>query len=70
LAFFLWVFALRLTTPTRVSNTMTVNPIAASLLAAVIVDEPIGWNLIVGLVAVGAGICLASSGTAEVKTKK
>jgi drug/metabolite transporter (DMT)-like permease len=70
LAFFLWVFALRLTTPTRVANTMTVNPIAASLLAAVIVDEPIGWNLIVGLVAVGAGICLASSGTAEVKTKK
>ena len=70
LAFFLWVFALRLTTPTRVANTMTVNPIAASLLAAVIVDEPIGWNLIVGLVAVGSGIFLASSGGATVKTKK
>ncbi len=70
-AFFLWVLALRLTTPTRVANTMTVNPIAASLLAAVIVDEPIGWNLIVGLVAVGAGIWLASSaGTTGVKTKK
>ena len=34
-AFFLWVLALRMTTPTRVANTMTVNPIAASLLAAV-----------------------------------
>ena len=44
-AFFLWVLALRLTTPTRVANTMTVNPIAASLLAALIVAEPIGWNL-------------------------
>jgi len=60
-AFFLWVLALRMTTPTRVANTMTVNPIAASLLAAVIVAEPIGWNLIVGLAAVGVGIWLASS---------
>ena len=61
-AFFLWVLALRMTTPTRVANTMTVNPIAASLLAAVIVAEPIGWNLVVGLIAVGAGIWLASTG--------
>ena len=29
-AFYLWVFALQRTTPTRVANTMTVNPIAAS----------------------------------------
>ena len=41
-AFFLWVLALPMTTPTRVANTMTVNPIAASLLAAVIVSEPSG----------------------------
>jgi drug/metabolite transporter (DMT)-like permease len=61
-AFFLWVLALRLTTPTRVANTMTINPIAASLLAALIVAEPIGWNLIVGLVAVACGIGLAASG--------
>ena len=38
-AFFLWVLALRMTTPTRVANTMTVNPIAASLLAALIVGR-------------------------------
>ena len=30
-AFYLWVYALERTTPTRVTNTMTVNPIAASL---------------------------------------
>ena len=60
-AFFLWVLALRMTTPTRVANTMTVNPIAASLLAAVIVAEPIGWNLVIGLIAVAAGIWLAST---------
>ena len=67
-AFFLWVLALRMTTPTRVANTMTVNPIAASLLAALIVAEPIGWNLIVGLVAVACGIWLAAIG--NVRNKK
>jgi drug/metabolite transporter (DMT)-like permease len=60
-AFYLWVFALQRTTPTRVANTMTVNPIAASLLAAVLVGEPIGLNLPVGLVAIAAGIWIASS---------
>lgn len=64
-AFFLWVLALEKTTPTRVANTMTVNPIAASLLAALIVGEPIGWNLLVGLGAVGAGIWLASTAQRE-----
>lgn len=61
LAFFLWVYALERTTPTRVANTMTVNPIAASLLAAVLVGEPLGLNLVVGIAAVGIGIWLASS---------
>ena len=69
-AFFLWVLALRLTTPTRVANTMTVYPIAASLLAALIVAEPIGWNLVVGLVAVACGIWLAASESPEQKNEQ
>jgi drug/metabolite transporter (DMT)-like permease len=60
-AFYLWVYALERTTPTRVTNTMTVNPISASLLAAVLIGEPIGLPLMLGIVAVGAGIWLASS---------
>ena len=60
-AFYLWVYALERTTPTRVTNTMTVNPISASLLAAVLVGEPIGLPLMLGIIAVGAGIWLASS---------
>ena len=66
-AFILWVMALERATPTRVANTMTVNPIAASLLAAVLVAEPIGWNLLVGLIAVGAGIWLASTAAGQAK---
>jgi drug/metabolite transporter (DMT)-like permease len=61
LAFILWVLALQRATPTRVANTMTVNPIAAALLATVLVDEPITLNLLIGLVAVFAGIWIATT---------
>jgi drug/metabolite transporter (DMT)-like permease len=60
LAFILWVMALERATPTRVAATMTVNPIAAGLLAAQLVGEPITPNLVVGLVAVFAGIWIAT----------
>jgi drug/metabolite transporter (DMT)-like permease len=60
-AFFLWVYALERTTPTRVANTMTLNPVAASLLAAALVNEPIGLNVVLGIAAVAAGIWLAST---------
>lgn len=61
LGFYLWVFALEHTTPTRVANTITVSPVAAALLAAVLVGEPIGTSLLIGVVAVGAGIWIAST---------
>src|SRR5215469_17308296 len=61
LAFMLWVLALQRATPTRVANTMTVNPIAAALLADQLVGEPITSNLVAGLIAVFAGIWIATS---------
>jgi drug/metabolite transporter (DMT)-like permease len=61
LAFILWVMALERATPTRVATTMTVNPIAAGLLAAVLIGEPITLNLVLGLVAVFAGIWIATT---------
>jgi drug/metabolite transporter (DMT)-like permease len=64
LAFILWVMALERATPTRVAATMTVNPLAAGLLAAELVGEPITPNHVLGLVAVFAGIWIA---TTEVK---
>jgi drug/metabolite transporter (DMT)-like permease len=67
-AFYLWVFALQRTTPTRVASTMTVNPIAASLLAAVIVGEPVGLPLLIGIVAVGTGIWVATTERARATT--
>ena len=64
-AFYLWVFALQRTTPTRVASTMTVNPIAASLLAAAIMGEPLGLPLLIGVVAVGLGIWVATTDPAR-----
>jgi drug/metabolite transporter (DMT)-like permease len=66
-AFILWVLALERATPTRVATTMTVNPIAAGLLATQLVGEPITPNLVIGLVAVFAGIGIA---TTESKSRK
>jgi drug/metabolite transporter (DMT)-like permease len=65
LAFILWVLALERATPTRVANTMTVNPIAAGLLATQLVGEPITLNLVVGLIAVIAGIWIATTQTGK-----
>jgi drug/metabolite transporter (DMT)-like permease len=61
LAFILWVLALQRTTPTRVATTITVNPIAAGLLAAHIIGEPVTLPLIAGLFAVFIGIWIAAT---------
>jgi drug/metabolite transporter (DMT)-like permease len=60
LGFYLWVFALERASPTRVANTITVSPIAAALLGAVLLGEPIGASLLVGVAAVALGIWIAA----------
>lgn len=60
-AFILWILALQRTSPTRVAITMTVNPLAAALLAAALVAEPVTLNFLFGLAVVGLGIWLAAT---------
>ncbi|WP_035486017.1 DMT family transporter [Geminicoccus roseus] len=62
LTFWLWAFALQHTTPTRVAVAVTVNPLAAGLTGALILDEPMRWSLGVGIAAVLAGIGIAAGG--------
>lgn len=59
--FFLWVYAVERTTPTRVASTITVNPISAGALAALLLGEPFGMGLLAGVTAVGIGIWIAST---------
>jgi drug/metabolite transporter (DMT)-like permease len=61
--FWLWSYALLHTTPTRVAVAVTVNPVAAAAVGAGILNEPLHWNLAVGLAAVLAGIWLAVTGS-------
>ncbi len=68
LAFWLWAFALQRTTPTRVAVSVTVNPIAAALVGALLLGEPLHWNLAIGLVLVMTGIWLAGSDPAPAPT--
>ena len=66
LSFFFWVSALERTTPTRVASTLTINPVTASILAAMLLGEPIGFNLLLGIVAVAIGIWIATTDTSVV----
>jgi drug/metabolite transporter (DMT)-like permease len=61
LTFYLWAFALARTTPTLVAISVTVNPVAASLVGAVLLNEPLSWNLVGGIVTVFAGIWIATT---------
>ncbi|MBA7469922.1 hypothetical protein ES707_05198 [subsurface metagenome] len=61
LTFYLWSFALERTTPTRVAISVTVNPVAASLVGATLLGEPLRWNLAAGIVTVFIGIWIATT---------
>jgi drug/metabolite transporter (DMT)-like permease len=67
LAFYLWVLALQHASPSRVANTMTINPIVAGVLAALILHEPLTIQLAIGLVAVCVGLYIATTEAAKTK---
>lgn len=58
--FFLWIWALEHTTPSRVAITVTMNPVAAVILGTFILAEPVTWRLLAGLAAIIGGITLAN----------
>lgn len=60
LTFLLWSWGLEYTTPTRVAVTVTLNPVASMVLAALLLGEAVTPRLMLGLVAVIAGIALAN----------
>lgn len=63
LIFFLWAYALGRTAPTLVAVSVAVNPVTAAIFGLALLGEPVSANLIVGLVAVLAGIGIASGTT-------
>ncbi|UVK53403.1 DMT family transporter [Mesorhizobium sp. AR02] len=61
--FFLWAFALGRAAPTLVAVSVAVNPLTASIFGVVFLGEQVSAKLIVGLIAVLAGIAIASGAT-------
>ena len=59
--FFLWVLALKYASPTRVANTITINPFIAMAAGALMLGEPITLPLVLGLAAVIAGVWVATT---------
>lgn len=60
LIFFLWAYALGRTVPTLVAVSVAVNPVTAAIFGVALLGEPVSANLIIGLLAVLAGIGIAS----------
>lgn len=56
----LWLWALKHTTPTRVTVFLSLSPITASLLGALILDEPFTLGVLLGLAGVVGGLWLAT----------
>jgi drug/metabolite transporter (DMT)-like permease len=61
IGFFLWVYAVERTTPTRAAATITVSPISAGALASLLVAEPFGIGLALGAIAVAIGLWICST---------
>lgn len=59
IGYFLWLWALNHTTPTRVTVFLALSPVTAALLGAVILAEPVSAMVLAGLVCVGFGLWLA-----------
>ena len=59
-SFYTWIWALERISPSRVAVTVTLNPVTAALLGAVVLGEPMTTRLLIGLVGVVAGIALAN----------
>jgi drug/metabolite transporter (DMT)-like permease len=57
--YFLWLYALRHASPTRVTAFLALNPITAAALGALVLGESITMGLLLGLAAVAAGLWFA-----------
>lgn len=58
--YYLWLWALKHTTPTRVAVFLNLSPLVAALLGFLLLAEPVSWRFAVGLAFVATGLWLTS----------
>jgi drug/metabolite transporter (DMT)-like permease len=59
-SFYSWIWALERISPSRVAVTISLNPVSAAILGALVLGEPLTARLMIGLVGVVAGIALTN----------
>ncbi len=57
--YFLWLWALKHTTPTRVAVFLSLSPVTATILGALFLSEPVTATFVFGLIAVAFGLTVA-----------
>ena len=57
--YFLWLWALKHTTPTKVAVFLSLSPVTATILGALILSEPVTATFLFGLAAVAFGLIVA-----------
>lgn len=60
IGYFLWLWALANTSPTRVTIFMGLSPLTAALVGAAGLGEPLSWHFAAGLVSVMVGLWIAN----------
>ncbi|WP_425374053.1 DMT family transporter [Microvirga calopogonii] len=60
IGYVLWLWALKHTTPTRVTVFLSLSPITAALLSVWLLGETFTFGVVLGLVGVAAGLWLAT----------
>jgi len=60
ITFVLWIWALEHTAPSRVALAVTLNPVSAAVLGALLLGEPVTWQLLVGLSGVVGALVLVN----------
>jgi drug/metabolite transporter (DMT)-like permease len=60
IGYFLWLWALANASPTRVTIFMSLSPLTAGLVGALLLGEPLSWYFATGLAAVIAGLWLGT----------
>ncbi len=60
ITFFLWIWALEHTSPSRVALAVTLNPVSAAVLGAFVLAEPVGERLLVGVAGVVGALVLVN----------
>jgi drug/metabolite transporter (DMT)-like permease len=59
-AYWVWLWALKHTAPTKATAFLALSPVTATLIGTALMGEPAGWGLVVGVACILAGLALTA----------